>query len=212
MQGELQKAVTNSISSTINLPNNVTAETVQEIIQTAYERGLKGVTVYRDGSKTNQPIKFGGVVPEVRRFKRPRKLTGNTFCVKTAQGHMYITINCHEGQPIECFVEIGKSGNNKKADAEALGRMVSLLFQMGCSVQQIYDQLDGIAGRDVTWDEGKKVLSIYDALARVFWEEYIDPKREYIESQYEECPQCGGKMIAAEGCSKCIDCFFSKCG
>jgi ribonucleoside-diphosphate reductase alpha chain len=213
MQAELQRAVTSSISSTVNLPNDATVEDVYQLIFFAHEQGLKGVTVYRDGSKTNQPIKFGGVVPEVRRFKRPRKLTGNTFCVKTAQGHMYITINCHEATPVECFVEIGKSGNNKKADAEALGRMVSLLFQMGCSVQQVYDQLEGIAGRDVTWDEGKKVLSIYDALARVLWEEYIDPQRETITAEYDECPNCRqGRYIHKEGCGECLDCGFSKCG
>ena len=213
MQAELQRSVTSSISSTVNLPNDATVEDVYQLIFFAHEQGLKGVTVYRDGSKTNQPIKFGGVIPEVRRFKRPRKLTGNTFCVKTAQGHMYITINCHEATPVECFVEIGKSGNNKKADAEALGRMVSLLFQMGCSVQQVYDQLEGIAGRDVTWDEGKKVLSIYDALARVLWEEYIDPQRETITAEYDECPNCRqGRYIHKEGCGECLDCGFSKCG
>lgn len=213
MQAELQKEVTSSISSTVNLPNDATPEDVYQLIFYAYEQGLKGVTVYRDGSKTNQPIKFGGIVPEVRRFKRPRKLTGNTICVKTALGHMYITINCHEGQPMECFVEIGKSGNNKKADAEALGRMVSLLFQMGCSVQQVYDQLVGIAGRDIAWDEGKKVLSIYDALARVLWEEYIDPQRETVTAEYDECPNCRqGRYIHKEGCGECIDCGFSKCG
>jgi ribonucleoside-diphosphate reductase alpha chain len=213
MQAELQKAVTSSISSTVNLPNGASVDDVYQLILFAYEQGLKGVTVYRDGSKTNQPITFGGAVPEVRRFKRPRKLQGNTICVKTALGHMYITINEHEGRPIECFVEIGKSGNNKKADAEALGRMVSLLFQMGCSVQQVYDQLVGIAGRDIAWDEGKKVLSIYDALARVLWDEYIDPQRETIAAEYDECPNCRhGRYIHKEGCSECIDCGFSKCG
>ena len=213
MQAELQKAVTSSISSTVNLPNEASIDDVYQLIFFAYEQGLKGVTVYRDGSKSNQPIKFGGMVPEVRRFKRPRKLTGNTFCVKTSRGHMYITINTHDGVPVECFVEIGKSGNDKKADAEALGRLVSLLFQMGCSVQQVYDQLVDIAGRDIAWDEGKKVLSIYDALARLLWEEYIDPQRETITAEYDECPNCHkGRYIHKEGCGECIDCGFSKCG
>ena len=213
MQSELQRAVTSSISSTVNLPNDAVVDDVYQLIFFAYEQGLKGVTIYRDGSKTNQPINFGGIVPEVRRFKRPRKLLGWTTCVKTSLGHMYITINEHDGNPMECFVEIGKSGNNKKADAEALGRLVSLLFQMGCSVQQVFDQLVGIAGRDVTWDEGKKVLSIYDALAGVLWEEYIDPQRETIAAEYDECPNCRtGRYIHKEGCGECIDCGFSKCG
>lgn len=211
MQGELQKGVTNSISSTINLPATATPETIQEIVQTSFEQGLKGVTVYRDGSKTNQPVKFGGTVPETRRFQRPKRLYGFTERVKTGQGNMYITINEEDNQPIECFVEIGKSGGNKKADAEALGRMASLIFQLGGSSQLLYEQLIGLAGKDIVWSEGKKISSIYDALAKVLWEQYLDPQRESVESQYDECPQCHGRYIHKEGCGECLDCGFSKC-
>ncbi len=52
MQGAVQKWVDHSISVTVNIPNNVTEELVGKIYQTAWESGCKGVTVYRDGSRS----------------------------------------------------------------------------------------------------------------------------------------------------------------
>ncbi|MBA2564144.1 MAG: adenosylcobalamin-dependent ribonucleoside-diphosphate reductase [Gemmatimonadetes bacterium] len=51
MQGVIQKYVDSSISSTVNLPEDVSLETVADIYITAYEAGLKGITVYREGSR-----------------------------------------------------------------------------------------------------------------------------------------------------------------
>jgi ribonucleoside-diphosphate reductase alpha chain len=52
MQGAVQKWVDHSISITINLPNNATEELVGKLYMEAWEAGCKGVTVYRDGSRT----------------------------------------------------------------------------------------------------------------------------------------------------------------
>ena len=51
MQGVIQRWVDSSISSTVNLPNDVSVETVADIYVTAYQAGLKGITVYREGSR-----------------------------------------------------------------------------------------------------------------------------------------------------------------
>ena len=50
-QSMLQKYIDHSISSTINLPNNISVKTVDEIYMMAWEEGCKGITVYRDGSR-----------------------------------------------------------------------------------------------------------------------------------------------------------------
>ena len=52
MQGAVQKWVDHSISVTINLPNNVSEDLVGELYMKAWEVGCKGVTVYRDGSRS----------------------------------------------------------------------------------------------------------------------------------------------------------------
>jgi ribonucleoside-diphosphate reductase alpha chain len=51
MQGVIQRWIDSSISSTVNLPNDVSVETVADIYVTAYQAGLKGITVYREGSR-----------------------------------------------------------------------------------------------------------------------------------------------------------------
>jgi ribonucleoside-diphosphate reductase alpha chain len=48
MQSVCQRYVTDSISSTVNLPENATIEDIENLYVLAYEKGLKGVTVYRD--------------------------------------------------------------------------------------------------------------------------------------------------------------------
>ena len=62
MQGSIQKYIDSSISSTVNLANDITVETIADIYMTAYKSGLKGITVYREGSRegiliTNDDIK-----------------------------------------------------------------------------------------------------------------------------------------------------------
>ncbi len=52
MQGAVQKWVDHSISVTVNLPNNVSQELVSEVYKTAWESGCKGMTIYRDGSRS----------------------------------------------------------------------------------------------------------------------------------------------------------------
>jgi len=51
MQGAIQKFVDHSISVTVNLPSNITEETVSKVYETGWKTGCKGITVYRDGSR-----------------------------------------------------------------------------------------------------------------------------------------------------------------
>lgn len=52
MQGDIQKWVDHSISVTVNVPNEATEDLVSNIYQTAWESGCKGITIYRDGSRS----------------------------------------------------------------------------------------------------------------------------------------------------------------
>ncbi len=54
-----QKGISNSVSKTINLPNNASIETVKELFLQAHKEGLKAVTIYRDGSKSAQVLETG---------------------------------------------------------------------------------------------------------------------------------------------------------
>ncbi len=90
MQAAIQKYISNSISSTINLPNSTTVDEIKEIYFYAWESGLKGVTIYRDGCKSFQPMtsikkekKQSLVYRECAKWERPKALGGEIIKTKT---------------------------------------------------------------------------------------------------------------------------------
>ena len=61
-QRAFQKYTDNAVSKTINLPSSVSASDISEIYITAWKYGLKGITIYRDGSKANQVLQKCGAM------------------------------------------------------------------------------------------------------------------------------------------------------
>jgi ribonucleoside-diphosphate reductase alpha chain len=79
IQSRVQRYIDHSISSTINLPEDVQPEVISDIYLDAWKRGLKGVTIYRDGSR--MPIlSVEGEETEFQVFK------AKTFRATDAQG------------------------------------------------------------------------------------------------------------------------------
>ena len=78
---------------------------------------------------------------------------------------MYITVGIVNGNPFEIFVNLSKGGTNAAADAEALGRMVSLALRTKTSVVEIVKQLKGIGAGTAAFHKGRAIISIPDAIA-----------------------------------------------
>jgi ribonucleoside-diphosphate reductase alpha chain len=60
MQAAFQKWTDNAITKTINMPSTTTSKEIEEAFILAWKLGCKGLTVYRDRTKSNQVINFGG--------------------------------------------------------------------------------------------------------------------------------------------------------
>lgn len=146
------------------------------------------------------------------KFERPTVLTGHTIKMKLPQGSLYVTANKNGDEVIrETFVTLGKSGGDEKADAEAIGRLISLYLQHGGNIQEVIHTLKGIQGRDVAWDNGQQLLSVPDAVAKAL----ANLSGMTVESKPElkHCPDCGeSSLIYENGCFRCASCGYSKCG
>lgn len=177
MQAALQKYISNSISSTINLPNAITIEEIQQIYQKAWDMKLKGITIYRDGTKLFQPMttsktkKHQYFKEKSKKWLRPKSLKAEIFKTKTGSGTLYTSLGMDEtGLPVEIFINISKHGTDVSAFSEALGRVISIALQFGVPVEEIADTIIGIMGDSSAWDNGKLIKSVPDAVGKVLKE------------------------------------------
>ena len=228
IQGILQKYTTSAISSTLNLPNDVSQEEVSAIYLAAWKEGLKGVTVYRDGCRTgvlttdssNDRFESKDAV------KRPEELEAHTH-YSTSKGESYhVIVGLLEDKPYEIFIDdsdnkysregiivkeergkyVFKNGGDPinirtfmNDEQEAITRLVSANLRHGTNVKFIVEQLQKTPG---------DMFSFTKSLARVL--------KKYIpngESSTVHCLDCNSNNVRfQEGCQTCMDCGSSKCG
>jgi ribonucleoside-diphosphate reductase alpha chain len=266
IQAAFQKYVDNAISKTINFPNTASIEDVRNAYIMAYRIGCRGITIYRDGSREKQILEVKKddsyynkldasadkdkiertekseilpTTPIILR-KRPSVLTGQTHRIATPLGHAFISINEDvEGNIFEVFINVGHAGSDITADAEAIGRLISLTFRIPSdyssdqTAQKVISQLRGIGGSGSTGFGAERVRSLADAVAKAI-ERHQASKVKVEEEEVEEepvqnetvplfeadetgkttdiCPECGSASLRfIEGCQKCEICGYSKC-
>ena len=196
MQGVIQKYIDSSISSTVNLKADIQEDTVADIYMTAYKAGLKGITVYREGSRegilitdedkkdeTSESLLKDEKISNVSEQKekrpriRPNTTVGSTRRIRTGEGTLYITINEDENGLCEVFTTIGKAGGNAAAQSEAISRLISLALRSGVDPNAIIKQLKGISGPNPTWEDGRLILSTPDAIGKSL-DDYLNENPE----------------------------------
>ena len=105
LQGVVQKYITHSISSTVNLAKETTEEEIADIYIEAWKQGLKGITIYRDGCRE-------GVLTQVEKPKtiegrqapkRPKVLEADYYQVKVKKEQFIVLVGLLEGKPYEVF-------------------------------------------------------------------------------------------------------------
>ncbi len=200
MQGVVQTAfdaegyAANSLSKTINLPNQATVEDVEAAYTEAFRTGCKGITVYRDGSRAFQVLSVSKEkkehkseetvvqpallevppsqdVPTARPvFERTGRLVGYTDMVKLTNSDgtrrsFLVTVNMQGDYPIEVILTSGKAGDEANADSEALGRVISIALQYGVPAEALVKTLRGINGGLYGSYQGRFVTSKADLIA-----------------------------------------------
>jgi ribonucleoside-diphosphate reductase alpha chain len=176
MQAAFQKWTDNAVSKTVNFPNSASREDVKKVYLLSYKMGCKGVTVYRDGSRSLQVLNLANKkeanvqktneTVEKKPRNRPKKTTGFTFLMNTGCGKMYVTVNEDDKGPCEVFTQLGKSGGCTSSQAEAISRLISLALRSGVDQNSIIGQLKGIRCPSPAMAEGGAILSCADAVAK----------------------------------------------
>lgn len=220
IQASLQRHCSTAISSTVNLPETTTKDEISELYKQAYMKGLKGVTIYRDGCKDNQPVTFKKEDASITKgFSRPRKLQAEVYTVETGNGKMYVTVSSSDGIPIEVFLQVGKSGQVLNTFSEALGRVISIALQNGVALEDLIKTLININSDKPVWfrfeetdAKPSQILSVPDGLAQLLQRYYLQkPTLPQASCSGEVCPLCGQSTLQMiEGCKTC-QCGFSEC-
>jgi ribonucleoside-diphosphate reductase alpha chain len=179
MQSAFQRSTDNAVSKTVNFPKEATKEDVANVYLMAYEEGLKGITIYRDGSREGQVLTTGkekksttepqpapAAVSHTPR-KRAKVTHGSTEKITTGCGSLYVTVNSDDKGSCEVFSTLGKAGGCASAQLEATCRLISLALRAGVDVEAVVRQLKGIRCPSIAWEDGKSVLSCADAIASV---------------------------------------------
>ncbi|MBL0388422.1 adenosylcobalamin-dependent ribonucleoside-diphosphate reductase [Tumebacillus sp. ITR2] len=196
VQASLQKWIDSSISKTCNAPNSYTVEDTKRLYDLAYELGCKGVTIYRDGSRSEQVLSLKEedkqeevtasaeaqvaavaeplpVINSKPNYKKPRPdvLYGATYKKDTPLGSAYITINDdpEDGLAREVFVNIGKAGSDVYASNVALGRAISLYLSDSSNPDKealLVKNFSGIGGSGSVGFGERRITSVPDAIAK----------------------------------------------
>lgn len=203
MQAAFQRHTDNAVSKTVNFCNSATREEVAEVYKLAFRLGCKGVTIYRDGSRSEQVLNIGKVKKDGREESpaeggqavikprtRPDMTTGITERVKIGCGNLYITVNYDDKGICEIFTNTGKAGGCP-SQSEATARLASIALRSGIDVRSIIDQLKGIRCPSTIRQSGMKCTSCPDAIAKA------------IERVYQQQVRLGHwaepELSAAEG-------------
>jgi len=109
MQGAIQKWVDHSISVTVNLPQDATEELVSDVYKTAWEEGCKGMTIYRDGSRSGVLVTNDDKSEEENAFKenhapkRPKRLVSEIQRFQNDYEKWIAVVGLLDGKPYEVF-------------------------------------------------------------------------------------------------------------
>lgn len=240
LQSIMQSHICHSISSTVNLPENVTEQEVANIYETAFDNGVKGITVYRKNCRSGVLVdlnkKTEGAIVKNDAPKRPKTLKCRIHHVVVKSVKYYVVVGLLGNDPYEVFV-----GRNSNTDGDPIipkSRVSGTIIKKKQGEYEIKDdneesitviqssqceeheeaiaRLTSIALR-----HGSSMQFIADSLSKVrgdmsgFSKSIARVLKTYIKdgtTTNEKCPSCeSSSLIFQEGCRTCPSCGWSKC-
>ena len=157
MLAAAQPFISGAISKTINMPEESTAEEIEEAFIEGWKLGLKAVAIYRDGCKRSQPLSttsdasadgddlqaaaLARIAAGVSRRRLPdeRRAITHKFSINGHEG--FVTVGLYEdGQPGEIFLLMAKEGSTISGLMDSFAQAVSVALQYGVPLQILVDK------------------------------------------------------------------------
>lgn len=236
IQATWQRFIDASISSTVNVTNDTTVETIRDLYQAAWEEGCKGLTIYRAGCKKEGVLVVD--TPKEQTMENtihiPITDTSIDNCVAygtqltTGCGSLWMSVYFHKktGQLCHIFLDKGSQGGCNSFMI-GLSRMISYAGKLGGTVEGICDQLNSVPAcpsysvRTALKKDTSAGKCCPSAIGRALMELKQRYIKDHIEMNTEElkqeemtvnnCPECGAKLNFTGGCNSCPECGYTKC-
>ena len=240
IQSIIQKHIDHSISSTINLPKGTSSDVVSELYQLAWKLGLKGVTVYVDGSRDGVLIteSEANTFPQNNAPKRPLDLDCDIHNLTIKGEKWTILIGLMDGKPYEII-----GGTNKIVDLPKTAKKGKIVKNIISKSKTRYDLVvDDLVIKDIvnvfdnanysaftrllslSLRHGAKMNYVVEQLQKDETSDMFSFARciARVLKQYvadgtkatgqKTCPDCSStSLIYQDGCISCSDCSWTKC-
>ncbi|MDD2280259.1 MAG: ribonucleotide reductase N-terminal alpha domain-containing protein [Methanothrix sp.] len=239
MQAVIQKHVDQALSKTLNCPTETTKEEISNLIQFAWREGCKGLTIYREGSRSDVVLETNAAKPkeEVKEKEKepieiPSEIDLKSIRMNSACGVLWVKTGFLHGSatPVEVWIDAEKGGC--RANLEFIARLISKLLQEGVSHEVACKQGDKVfCPACVNNAKGEaEGYSCANLISKGIKEGIkrreedlknadIDYAKGIIKVWNDEakkelndnmCPDCGAQLIHIEGCKSC-QCGYSRC-
>lgn len=231
LQGIVQKYITHSISSTVNLPKETTEEEIANIYIEAWKAGNKGQTIYRDGCREGvlNKVEKPKVIDNRQAPKRPKELEADYYQIKVKGEQFIVLVGLLEGKPYEIFA----FRPLRPVSIPAHKGKIIKVSKMHYSFDSEYIQLSDLQLANTNVEERAATLYASMLLRHGANIEYITKTAKKVNDNItsfssamcrilakyitntevkEVCPECGGRLVRDNGCLHCIDCGYSRCG
>ncbi len=200
MMSAVQPFLSGGISKTVNMPNHASINDIREAYIEAWKMGIKGVAIYRDGSKRSAPIqtrkeeekeeKVVQIVTEPYRRRLPdtREAVTHKFSIGGSEG--YLTVGKFEdGRPGEVFLQMSKAGSTVNGLMDTIGILLSLSLQYGVPLETIVRKFSHVRFEPEGMSKNPDIpmaKSVVDYLGRWLGMEFIEGYRAKMSPVGEE--------------------------
>lgn len=234
MCSAVQPFLSGAISKTFNMSRDATVADVERTFLKAWEKGVKCITIYREGSKMSEPLRVrevekdedtGMKTPKRVRLPDEREQRGHRFDIGPHKG--YITVGFYpDGKVGELFVRMAGHGSTVNGLLDSFGTLVSLALQYGMPLEELVERFEGVRFAPSGWTKHPVITSANSIIGYVFkwirWK-YLDNKEiaqerpsllplaeDDFDLASDPCPHCGSQLrkIGAT-CYDCPNCSYN---